>query len=53
MNAHNDTPLYYDSFDKAVTEAVNSNDMDQLTILENLNSDTAIQPSNSTTNIPF
>lgn len=53
MNAHTDTPLYYDAFDEAVTVAVNSNDMELLTTLENMNSDTAIQPTNRKTDIPF
>lgn len=53
MNAHTDTPIYNQAFDAALSMAVDIDDMEQLTILENMNVDTAIQPSDNNSNIPF
>jgi len=53
MNAHTDTPIYDQVFEEALAHAVDIDNMEQLTILENMNSDTAIQPSHTNRNIPF
>ena len=53
MNAHTDTPIYDQVFEEALAHAVDIDNMEQLTILENMNSDTAIQPSHANCNIPF
>lgn len=54
MNAHTDTPIYNQAFDAALSMAVDIDDMEQLTILENMNSDTAIQPAVQASNsVPF
>ena len=53
MNAHTDTPVYDQVFEEALAQAVDIDNMEQLTILENMNSDTAIQPSHTDRNIPF
>ena len=53
MNAHTDTPIYDQALNDALNYAVEIDNMDQLTILENMNSDTAIQPSHTNCDIPF
>lgn len=53
MNTHTDTPVYDQVFEEALSHAVDIDDMELLTILENMNSDTAIQPSPTNYNIPF
>ena len=53
MNAHTDTPIYDQAFEAAMSKAVDIDDMEQLTILENMNVETAIQPSPTNCDIPF
>lgn len=54
MNTHTDTPVYDQAFEAALATAVDIDDMEQLTILENMNSDTAIQPAVQASNsVPF
>lgn len=53
MNTHTDTPVYNQTFEEALSYAVDIDDMELLTTLENMNSDTAIQPTNRKTDIPF
>ena len=53
MNAHTDTPIYDQAFEGALAHAVDIDDMEQLTILENMNVETAIQPSPTNCDIPF
>ena len=52
MNEHTDTPIYDQAFDSALSMAVDIDDMEQLTILENMNVETAIQPA-IRTDVPF
>lgn len=53
MNAHTDTPIYDQALNDALNYAVEIDNMDQLTILENMNSDTAIQPNPGIFQLPF
>lgn len=45
MNAHTDTPVYDQAFEEALSRAVDIDDMEQLTILENMNHETSILPT--------
>lgn len=41
MTTHTDTPIYDQAFDAALSKAVDIDDMEQLTILENMNVETS------------
>lgn len=53
MNTCSDTPIYDQVLEDHLAIAFNTDDMDLLTALENMNSATAIQPSHANCDIPF